>query len=262
MSIDIEHIFDLAERGVDFIKNYIEENKIDVTAVRNSRGETLLHTAAKDENSELAEYLISKGLNVDVKSDNSQTPLHLAACYGTPAMAEFLVSKGADINATDKYGFTPLHHASDYSIVKEGHVKVVKYLLSKKAFTSVKTKQGNTPLMLARRNAEFYASKAEYATYLARDNEIIECLSATSASGSCYIATAVYNSYDAPEVLCLRKYRDEILSTSILGRLFIKTYYLFSPPVAERLKKTRHINIFVRKILDKFIKTLSKKFND
>jgi len=71
--------------------------------------------------------------------------------------------------------------------------------------------------------------------------------------GGCYIATAVYGSYDAPEVLCLRQFRDETLSASIFGRLFIKFYYFLSPPIAEHLKDARHLNVIVRKILDKFV---------
>jgi len=71
--------------------------------------------------------------------------------------------------------------------------------------------------------------------------------------GGCYIATAVYGSYDAPEVLYLRQFRDETLSASIFGRLFIRFYYFFSPPIAEHLKNARHLNTVVRKILDKFV---------
>ena len=81
-------------------------------------------------------------------------------------------------------------------------------------------------------------------------------------AAGCYIATAVYNSYNAPEVLCLRRFRDEILSTSTIGRLFIRAYYFFSPPIAEKLKKTRVINMLVRKILDKIVVRLNNKFNN
>jgi hypothetical protein len=35
---------------------------------------------------------------------------------------------------------------------------------------------------------------------------------------NCYIATAVYGDYNAPEVIVLRKFRDERLSKSFLGR--------------------------------------------
>ena len=72
----------------------------------------------------------------------------------------------------------------------------------------------------------------------------------------CYIATAVYGDYNAPQVLVLRKFRDERLCKSRFGRVFIKIYYSISPTLAERLKKTKRINNAVRKILDKIVEWL------
>ena len=46
--------------------------------------------------------------------------------------------------------------------------------------------------------------------------------------GGCYIASCVYGSYNTKEVWTLRRYRDYKLSKNILGRLFIKIYYLIS----------------------------------
>ena len=75
----------------------------------------------------------------------------------------------------------------------------------------------------------------------------------------CYIATAVYGSYDAPEVMTLRRFRDETLKNSAFGRWFIRTYYRLSPPVAEKLKNARRVNAFVRSILDKWVERLNNK---
>lgn len=74
--------------------------------------------------------------------------------------------------------------------------------------------------------------------------------SATSKSEGCYIATAVYGSYDASEVITLRKFRDNVLKQHILGRLFIRLYYTFSPPVAEKLKNNSRVNAFVKHLLN------------
>ncbi|MBQ7010087.1 MAG: DUF2726 domain-containing protein [Clostridia bacterium] len=49
----------------------------------------------------------------------------------------------------------------------------------------------------------------------------------------CYIATCVYGSYDCPEVWVLRRFRDNVLSNSWYGRLFIKIYYFLSPAVVK-----------------------------
>ena len=45
----------------------------------------------------------------------------------------------------------------------------------------------------------------------------------------CYIATAVYGSYDCPEVWTLRRFRDNTLDRTWYGRAFIRTYYAVSP---------------------------------
>lgn len=81
----------------------------------------------------------------------------------------------------------------------------------------------------------------------------------TNNSEGCYIATAVYGSYDAPQVMTLRKFRDETLRTTAPGRWFIRTYYRLSPPVAEKLKNAKHINAFVRKLLDKWVERLNRR---
>ena len=75
----------------------------------------------------------------------------------------------------------------------------------------------------------------------------------------CYIATAVYGSYDAPEVMTLRRFRDNTLKKSFFGRLFIKVYYTLSPPIAKKLKNAHKINGFVRRILDRWVDKLNRK---
>ena len=54
----------------------------------------------------------------------------------------------------------------------------------------------------------------------------------TSSSG-CYVATAVYGSYDCPQVWTLRRFRDDVLAKSFAGRLFIRTYYAISPTLVK-----------------------------
>ncbi len=80
----------------------------------------------------------------------------------------------------------------------------------------------------------------------------------SSASDGCYIATMAYGDYDHPQVLELRKFRDDFLSKTKLGRSFIKLYYQYSPSLVERLKNKQGINLLIRKGLDQFIKTIRK----
>ena len=74
----------------------------------------------------------------------------------------------------------------------------------------------------------------------------------------CFIATACYGDYDAPEVLILRKYRDEKLAVTSFGRLFIETYYIVSPFFARTIEKSEFLKRVVRNyFLQKLIKNIS-----
>lgn len=84
----------------------------------------------------------------------------------------------------------------------------------------------------------------------------------SSQKEGCYIVTAVYGSYDAPEVLVLRKFRDNVLKKSRGGRMFIKIYYALSPGLAEKLKDYTFINNKVRVILNRMIILIKKRFKD
>ena len=76
------------------------------------------------------------------------------------------------------------------------------------------------------------------------------------ATGGCYIATAVYGSYDAPEVIVLRQFRDNHLQRTALGRRFIATYYAMSPALARRLPKHPKLSFHVRRMLDAMVDRL------
>jgi hypothetical protein len=90
-------------------------------------------------------------------------------------------------------------------------------------------------------------------------SELIEIIQNLPNDGVCYIATAVYGSYDAPEVLTLRRFRDEVLLKSPAGRKFVAFYYKHSPRYAEKLKDRRRVNRVVKFFLDRFVKLIEKQ---
>lgn len=76
----------------------------------------------------------------------------------------------------------------------------------------------------------------------------------TSDSKGCFIATAVYGDFNAPEVVSLRNWRDQVLSTTIAGRAAISLYYFISPPIARYLTGSPWLSTQIRKILDAFVR--------
>lgn len=68
--------------------------------------------------------------------------------------------------------------------------------------------------------------------------------------GWCFIATAVYSDYQAPEVIALRRFRDEILEPSRIGRIFIAIYYWSSPPIARVIAKKPLLAALCRPLLN------------
>ena len=75
-------------------------------------------------------------------------------------------------------------------------------------------------------------------------------------SGGCYVATCVYGSYDCPQVWTLRRFRDNTLANSVLGRAFIRTYYAISPTIVHWFGNTQWFQKLWRGPLDKLVSKL------
>jgi hypothetical protein len=65
----------------------------------------------------------------------------------------------------------------------------------------------------------------------------------------CFIATACYGSYDAPEVRLLRQYRDVVLQRRRAGRMFVRLYYAISPFFARLIARRELAKGVVRALL-------------
>ena len=78
-------------------------------------------------------------------------------------------------------------------------------------------------------------------------------------AGGCYIATCVYGSYDCPEVWVLRRFRDSVLTKSVLGRLFVKFYYAVSPSLVNKFGQNTLFRNIWQNPLDVLVGLLRKK---
>jgi len=79
--------------------------------------------------------------NINVQNKNGETPLHIAVENGHINIVKLLISSKADVNVRDKNGDTPLHVA-----VFTERIDIAKLLISKKADVNIGDKDGNTPL--------------------------------------------------------------------------------------------------------------------
>ena len=75
----------------------------------------------------------------------------------------------------------------------------------------------------------------------------------------CYVATAVFGSYDCPQVWTLRRYRDNILAETWYGRAFIHSYYAVSPSLVKWLGETEWFNKMWKPRLNKLVKELNDR---
>ena len=82
------------------------------------------------------------------------------------------------------------------------------------------------------------------------------------AQKGCYVATAVYGSYDCPQVWTLRRYRDYSLARTWYGRAFIRTYYTISPTLVKWFGHTSWFKKMWRGKLDRMVNSLQDKGYD
>jgi hypothetical protein len=84
-----------------------------VISHQTNSGQTLLHLACFLNYSDLASFLITRGIDMDARDRNGCTALHFAALSGSKECARLLLIAGADMEIVNVLGKTPVEVASD-----------------------------------------------------------------------------------------------------------------------------------------------------
>lgn len=90
------------------------------------------------------------------------------------------------------------------------------------------------------------------------DNAVVTSFGSLK-SGTCFIATAAFESENTPEVVFLRSFRDNTLSKFTVGRCFIYLYQRASPPLASIVSRSQALKGISRFVLRTAIKILRNK---
>ena len=89
--------------------------------------------------------MINEGADINARDIFQKTPLHAAARKNNTEIMELLISKGADIEATvPDFKFTPLFDAAMF-----GKKEAIQLLIQKGAKVNAKTLAGETPVDFA-----------------------------------------------------------------------------------------------------------------
>lgn len=121
------------------------ENGANVNGGNYSGAESPLTKAARYGYHGIVKYLLDKGADIEIRSQQGNTPLLYAAWEGKLEMIKFLVAKGADIQAKNYLNWNALMQAC-----VEGHYSVAEFLVEKGSeLNLIDEEKGVTPLMLA-----------------------------------------------------------------------------------------------------------------
>ncbi len=128
-----------ADKVIDLL---LTQPNIDLNAP-NVLYETPLMLAIYNQKNDLAKKLIAKGASVN--NPGHWTPLHYAAASDNTEMVNYLIKRGADINARTLRGITPLYMAA-----RDGTLDTVKALLNAGARKDFCTNDARAPYDIAR----------------------------------------------------------------------------------------------------------------
>jgi len=111
-------------------------------------GRTAIFWASENGDYDVVEALLMRGAQVDACDEYGYTSLKVACKHSRWATVRLLLRHGANPRVQDADGWTALHHAA----MNNMPLNIAKALVEHGANADAKTKQGNTPVSLARKN--------------------------------------------------------------------------------------------------------------
>ena len=80
-----------------------------------------------------------------------------------------------------------------------------------------------------------------------------------SSEGGCYVATCVYGTYDCQELWVLRRFRDDVLIKTWIGKQFIHLYYAAGPNLVKFFGEYKLFHVLCKYVIDLIVKKLRAK---
>ena len=189
---------------------------------------------------------------INYKYGESKTTLLMVASENYDYEAtKYLVDTGAEIDAKSNYNVTALWYVCRKN-PGETNVgaarKIAKLLLDNGAKIDVKNTGG---IDLFNTDTDYEIAQMIKAKFPNAER------GAAPAKGGCYVATAVYGSYNCPQVWTLRRFRDYTLAETWYGRAFIRAYYAISPTLVKWFGHTEWFKKMWKGKLDHMVANLN-----
>ncbi|MBQ8703019.1 MAG: TFIIB-type zinc finger domain-containing protein [Bacteroidales bacterium] len=172
------------------------------------------------------------GIDAQIKDQYTQEYINNAA---EGARILYVFGEGMEIYFGEKYGDAASYVWKEAIVI---HNQYLPYLADK---------DGNKKKM------------TEYAERIRKYDNTYQMPQFNESSGACYVATAVYGSYDCPQVWTLRRYRDYTLAQTWYGRGFVHLYYAISPTLVRCFGETGWFKAFWKRILDRMVHRLNEE---
>jgi len=133
----------LKKNNLEMFKSLVNKDNVNT---RDGASNTLLMNAAKNGYSDILNYLLKEGAEINEINSVGHTALNLSVYFGQDSTARYLIEKGADVNKTDdRFKLSPLIAA-----IRSNHLELGEILLKKGANINATDGTNNfTPIMWA-----------------------------------------------------------------------------------------------------------------